>query len=201
MKKFFLTFVVFSVLLLIGCQENSITDPIQYSEFQEANNPTVHKGTIILESRLQDPYPVMNSYYIIDGEIQYQHILKFLDPITPNQQNIISLNFSFSADFTYLCTVCEPQSDDETAGTIAIETNDSLYVPKEDIYMLEKTFLIQGRDDGMFLTCRFLVNTDSVELNEMWLELNDGRQTSNDLTKNVGHEPFIYPLVANNQIN
>ena len=29
MKNLFLTLAVFSVLLLIGCQENSITDPIQ----------------------------------------------------------------------------------------------------------------------------------------------------------------------------
>jgi hypothetical protein len=86
-------------------------------------------------------------------------------------------------------------------GTILIETNDNFYVPEEGIYMLEKTFQIQGRGDGMVLICRFLVTTDGVGLNTMWLELNDGVPIVNELNKNVDPKPFTYPPVVNNQIN
>lgn len=200
MKNLLFTLVSFSVLLLIGCQENSITDPIQNTELQKTDDPTVTTGTIPLEAMLQDPHPVMNSYYIINGEIQYQHTLQLLDPIPPNPQYIIYLDLSVSANFTYLCTVCEPQFDEVSAGTILIESNDGFYVSEEGIYMLEKTFLIQGRDDGMVLKCRFMVTTDGIGLNAMWLELSDD-PTTNELNKNVDPEPVTYPPVVNNQIN
>jgi hypothetical protein len=175
MKKLFLTSVVFSVLF-IGCQENSITDPIANIDQKEVNksdDPSVHQGTITLEAMLADPNPVMNSYYIVSGEIQYQHSLVLLDPIPPNPQYSVDLNFSVTADFTDFCTVCEPQSSDFSGGTISIETNDNVFVSVDGIYLLEKSFPIQGREDGMFLVCRFLVTTDGVGLNEMWLELPD----------------------------
>ena len=201
MKNLLLTIVVFSVLLLIGCQENSITDPIQETGIQKTDDPSVTTGTIVLEGMLQDPHPIMNSYYIITGEIQYQHTLQYLDPIPPNPQYIVSLNLSTSANFTYLCTVCSPQSDNVSVGTISLETNDNFYVSEGGIYFLEKTFPIQGRDDGMVLVCKFMVTTDGVGLNEMWLELKEGSQTHNKLTKNVEPDPVTYPPVVNNQNN
>jgi hypothetical protein len=182
MKNLLLTLVTFSVLLLIGCQENSITNPIQDTELQKTGNPLAHTGTIDIEGMLQDPHPVMNSYYIIDGKIQYNHSLKFLNPSLSNPQYLINLNLTVSVNFTYLCTVSEPQSDEVSAGTIFIETNDNFYVSEEGIYLLEKTFSIQGRDDGMVLKCRFLVTTDGIGLNAMWLELNDSSHTNNELS-------------------
>jgi len=174
MKNLLLTLAFFlSVLLLIGCQENSITDPIQNTELQKTDNPSILIGTIALEGLLNDPHPIANSYYIINGEIQYQHSLEFLDPIPPNPQYSISLNLSASANFMYLCTVCEPQSDQASVGTLLAETNDNFYVSEEGIYLLEKTFSIQGRVDGMLLKCRFLVTTDGIGLNAMWLALPD----------------------------
>ena len=175
MKKFLLTGVVLSVLLLIGCQENSITDPIKVepkSKVQQTEQ--THQGTITLGRMLTDPYPVMNSYFIINGVIKYERTLVYLDPIPPNPQYSIALNLSVTADFNNFCTVCEPQISELSDGTISIGTNDNVYVSDDGIYLLEKTFPIQGREDGMVLVCRFLVTTDGVGLNEMWLELPNG---------------------------
>jgi hypothetical protein len=195
MKNLLLTLVSFSVLLLIGCQENSIVDPIQDTELQKTDDPAVTTGTIVLEGMLQDPHPVMNSYYIINGEIQYQHTLQLLDPIPPNPQYIVSVSLSVSANFTYLCTVCTSPSDDALVGTIATGTNDNLYVPEDGISVLEKTFEILGRDDGMVLKCRFLVTTDGIGLNEMWLALND----DHGINKNsIPGDTLTYPPVVIN---
>jgi len=179
MKNLLLTLVAFSVLLLIGCQENSITDPIQDTGLQKSDNPSILSGTIALESMLQDPHPVMNSYYIINGEIQYQHSLEFLDPIPPNLQYMVSLDLSVSANFTYLCTVSEPGTDIVSVGTLSTSTNDNFYVSEEGIYFLEKTFPIEGRDDGMVLKCKFLVTTNGVGLNAMWLALQNQNVVEN----------------------
>jgi hypothetical protein len=195
MKNLLLTLAVLFGLLLIGCQDSSLVDPIQDAGLQKTDDPSVTTGTIELEGMLQDPHPVMNSYYIISGEIQYQHTLEILDPIPPNPQYLIYLDLSVSANFTYLCTVCEPQFDEVSAGTILIETNDYFYVSKEGIYMLEKTFEIIGRNDGMVLKCSFMVTTDGIGLNEMWLALPGGNSTINNLDKSVEPDPVTVPPV------
>ena len=178
MKNLLLTLAVLFGLLLIGCQENSLVDPLQNNQLLKTDDPSLTTGTITLEGMLQDPHPIGNSYFIINGEIQYQHTLEILDPIPPNPQYLVSLSLSVSANFTYLCTVCSPKSDNVSVGTVSTETNNNFYVSEEGIYFLEKTFLIQGRDDGMVLKCKFLVTTDGVGLNEMWLEL--GNDTPNN---------------------
>jgi hypothetical protein len=199
MKNLLLTLVAFSVLLLIGCQESSIIDPIQDTQLQKNDDPSVTTGTIMLEGALNDPHPVMNSNYLVNGEIKYQHTLQRLDPIPPNPQLMVSLSLSVSANFTYLCTVCSPQPDNASVGSIITDTNDNLYVPEDGIYMLEKTFSIQGRDDGMVLKCRFHLTTDGIGLDEMWLELNDRGQTNSELTKNAEQNPIPDPPIVGNE--
>ena len=49
-----------------------------------------------------------------------------------------------------------------------------IYVSEEGIYLLEKYFDVQGREDGLILVCKFLVTTDGVGLNEMWLAKPEG---------------------------
>lgn len=200
MKNFVFTVVIFTVILLTGCQGNSITDPIEEPGTPKSDDPAVNTGTIVLERMLRDPQPVMNSYYIINGQVQYQHTLYFLDPIPPNPQYLVTLNFSVSANFTYLCTVCTPQSDNVTVGTISAETNDNIYIPKNGSSMLVKTFEVLGRNDGMVLKCSFLVTNNSIRINAMWLEL-DADPTTNELDKNTGSEPVDYAPLVNNHVN
>ena len=190
MKKLLFSLIVFSVLFVIGCQENSITDPVQFDQkdkIKKTSDPFVNSGVITLEGMLQDPHPVMNSYYIINGEIQYQHTLQILDPIPPNPQFLISLDLSVSADFTDYCTVCEPPTTGFSAGSISIETNNIIYMSEDGdgIYSLEKSFPIQGRTDGMVLMCRFNVTTVSLELNAMWLKLPDINDITSNQTNNL----------------
>jgi len=172
MKNLLLTLIVFSVLLLIGCQENSITDPVQDSELQKADDPLVQDGTITLERVLIDPYPVMNSYYIINGEIEYQHTLQIIEQVPA--QHLVCLKLSVNADFTYWCSVCEPEPiENNIVGFISSVSEDIISVSEGSTYLLQKTYRIEGREDGMLLRCRFYVTTSGIELNEMWLEVGD----------------------------
>ena len=206
MKKLFLTLVTFSILFVIGCQENSITDPltVEPTNKVQQTDPS-NQGTITLDRMLTDPYPVMNSYFIINGAIEYEHTLVYLDPIPPNPQYVVSLNLSVTADLTYFCTVCEPQTSDVSAGTISNESNDeiSISIWEDEIFLLEKSFPIQGREDGMVLKCTCHVTTIGVGLEEMWLELPDGNSNYNasnwndlGLDKNID-PPNIYPAKLN----
>ena len=165
MKKLLFSLVVSSVLLVIGCQGNSITDPLTTEAVKKnQNTDTYQHGFISLEGMLDDPYPVMNSFYIISGEIEFEHRLV--------SQNYISLHLLTNADLQYLCTVCSPSETDQLAGFISDESEDYLLITSS-ITIIEKSFTIQGREDGMILKCRFLVTAGGIELSTMWLALQD----------------------------
>ena len=185
MIKLLFPLVVLFILFVIGCQENSITNPVQLDgkgNVQKNADPHVNNGIITLEGMLRNPYPVMNSYYLINGKIKYQQTLEVFDAIPRNHQYLISRDLSVSADLTDYCTVCGPPFTGISTGTISIETNNIIYMCEDGscIYLLEKSFPIQGRTDGMVLMCRFSVRMDSIELNAMWLKLPD----INDITAN-----------------
>jgi len=171
MKKLFLTIVTFSVLLVIGCQENSITDPTSIEPTNKVQQDPSRQGTITLDRMLGDPYPVMNSFFIINGEIDYNYRLEVINTVPAVQQYSVSLRLSISAGLTYLCTVCGENNEETTAGYINGQSNDTVTLTGNDGYILEKSYLVQGREDGMVLIIKLLVTTKDVSLYEMFLVL------------------------------
>ena len=191
MKNLFVSLAAVSVLFFIGCQENSITDPIanELVNKNQTTGETFTSGVIPLEGILVVPGG-FQSYYDIQGQINYTHELVFLDPAPPAPQYYIDLNLSTGAVLT----------DGLNTFTISFASQDNIYVSDDGISMLEKSFPVLGRTDGMVLVCRFMITTDGIGLNEMWLELVDVN-SQNELNKNIGPEPVTYPPVVNNQIN
>ena len=167
MKKFFLTTVVFSVLLLIGCQENPITDPIDQQDLQKTDDHLVHRGFIELDGILEVPGQP-NSFLEINGQLGYVHRLVFVDPIPPAPQHYVSLSLQVNAE------LMDPFSPEDPIWIITDRTEDVIYVSEDGIYLLEKYYSIQYREDGLLLARRFLVTTDGVGLNEMWLVIPEG---------------------------
>ncbi len=194
MKNLLLTIAVFSVLFLIGCQENSITEPTQDKELQKTDDPSVLSGTITLEGILEIPN-LSNSFLNINGQGGYVHRIELLDPIPTAPQYYISLNLQVNAE------LMDPFSPTDPIWTITDRTEDMIYVSEEGIYLLEKTFSIQDRSDGLLLVCRFLVTTDGVGLNEMWLAIPEGNSTINNLNKTINPDPVIYPPIVDTQYN
>ena len=171
MKKFLSILAVFSALLLIGCQENSITDPIEQQDLQKTDDPLVHRGFIELDGILEVPGQP-NSFLEINGQVGYVHRLVFVDPIPPAPQHYVSLSLQVNAE------LMDPFSPEDPIWTIADRTEDVIYVSEEGIYLLEKYYIIRDREDGLLLACRFLVTTDGVGLNEMWLVIPEGNSNS-----------------------
>ena len=164
MKNFFISLAA-AVFFVMGCQENSITDQLINESLNKDQSPAPYQhGFILLEGMLDDPYPVMNSFYIISGEIEYEHRLV--------SQNYISLHLLTNAVLQYICTVCPPSEDDVQGVFISNDSEDYLLITSS-FTILEKSFTIQGGEDGMVLKCRFLVTTGGIELSAMWLALQD----------------------------
>ena len=172
MKNLFISLVAVSVLLVIGCQENSITDPVSNKSVNKDQSPDPYQhGFITLEGALSDPYPIGNSFYIISGQIEFEHRLV--------SQNYVSLHLLTNANLQYLCTVCSPSEDDVHGEFISTDSEDYLFIAGS-FTVLEKSFTIQGREDGMNLKCRFLVTSGGIELNAMWLALPDNNVVATD---------------------
>jgi len=174
MKNLFVSLVTVLVLLVIGCQENSITDPIaneSADKVQAVTLDTYFHGTIPLEAVLNDPYPIGNSYYRISGQIEYDFRILYLDPIPSAPQRSASIYFEVNADLQYFCTLYPFSYEDNLSGFIAEVSEDLVPLGGNFASLLEKTFTIQGRDDGMVLKVRFAVTNDRIELNAMWLAL------------------------------
>ena len=171
MKTLLITLAAFVILFVIGCQENSITDPVTSESTNKVQIPDVYpQGIIPLKGMLNDPHPVGNSFYIINGQIKYEFRIASLDMMRPAPRNYVSLHFSTDADFKYLCTVCAPSENDVLVGVIKSETEENLFLTGSFL-LFEESFVIQGREDGMVLKCKFLVTTGRVELKAMWLAL------------------------------
>ncbi len=171
MKKLLFLSVVFSALLIIGCQENSIVDPNAGPANKTANSPT--SGTIQLKASLDNPYPVFNSYFSIDGEVSYEINVVDRDPIPPNSQQVITLKLNVDAELNSICTVCSPLQNQTPAGLVSAETDDVFNETDDGGFRITKTFQIQKRDDGMLLKCSFFVTANEIILDAVWLELND----------------------------
>jgi len=169
-KKIFNSLVLFcigclvaaAVFFFVGCQENSITDPIAteaVDKDQAGTGDTYFHGIILLEGALNDPYPVGNSFYRISGQIEYKQKSVHESPMLIITQRYASLHFSINAELQYVCTVCTPSEEYSIADFISA------------VSLLEKTYTIRGRDDGMTLKVRFLVTANGTELGAMWLAL------------------------------
>ena len=158
MKNLLLTLAVLFGLLLIGCQDSSLVDPIQDKGLQKTDGPFVTMGTILLEGTLVLPGD-FQSYYTIEGQIEYTHELVQLDPAPPAPQYYVALGLSVRANLT----------DGFDRLSISTSSNDHVYVSEDGILILEKVFEVVGNNDQLSLICKFLVTTDGIGLSEMFL--------------------------------
>ena len=171
MKQLLISLVVFTVLFVIGCQENSITDPVLIESINktQTTSPNVIRGSIPLEGILV-VHGGFQTYYDIEGQINYTHEFFLLDPVPPAPQYYINLNLSVRATLT---------DEGHNAFRISSRSEDIVYDSGDRTYILQKSFPVLGRNDGMVLVCRFLITTDSIELTAKWLAFNDDHGINN----------------------
>jgi hypothetical protein len=169
MKNLLLTIAFFSVLLLIGCQENSLTDPVQ-ENLQKNDDIPVQQGTILLKGDLADPREQFISdeikHITILGAVKFEHRLEDFknDPTTPQQ--FVSLHLSMDAKIQDL------NSPEDIIWSLSGDSKDIINVSdKNSNSTLYKYYTVQGNDDGMRLVCKFVVKPLGVDLNDYWLQL------------------------------
>ena len=161
-----------TIISFSGCQENDVTDPVSpiYKD-QLGTGDTYYQGIIRLDGILNDPYPIGNSFYRIFGQIEYDQQNIFSDPALISSTRLANIHLVTDAELQYVCTVCSPSPEDELSGFLSEVSDDRVTIASNSVSLLEKTYTIQGRDDGMMLKFRFAVTFNGVELSAMWLAL------------------------------
>jgi hypothetical protein len=184
MKSLFMSLAAAFVLFVIGCQDNSIIDPVLTESINknQTTSSNIIRGSIPLEGILV-VHGGFQTYYGIEGQINYTHELFPLDPAPPAPQYYINLNLSLRATLT---------DEGHNAFRISSRSEDIVYDSGDGTSILQKSFPVLGRNDGMVLVCRFLVTTDGVGLNARWLAFSDGH----GINKNsVPGDAVTYPPV------
>ncbi len=173
MKNLFILLIIFS-FFMIGCQENSITDPVTNDDANKilfGDPEEILQGVIQLDRVLNDPYPIGNSFYKIIGQLNYtfRKIDLNSDALSEKPHNILHLQID--ADMHYICTVCQPSPEDNLAGYLSEEDDSYVEFVENTTFILHKTYCICGREDKMELHLQLTVSEKEVELNKMWLAL------------------------------
>lgn len=168
MKKIFLSVVISSVLLLIGCKENSMTNPVSSYGTNTVNktDTNIKTGSITLDRILELP-GLGNTYYQINGIIKYGEELfpQYLDPKTSNSD--IKLDISIDAKLINP----ELPGQENSVMSILEESVNQIYVSEEGIYLLKETYPVQGTTDRLELVCTYIVTTNGVGLNSIELKI------------------------------
>lgn len=166
MEKLFLTLVSLFFLFTIGCQQNSLTEPLtsEVAEKENFQEDTYLHGFMKLDGMLADPSRPLNSWLEIGGEIEYEHRIIYLNPDQTASQYYVSLKLTIEAE------LFDPYSPTTTPRVISEISTDKIDVQPEQVQSLVKYFKVQGRNDSMFLVCKFIVTTDYVTLDGMWLK-------------------------------
>jgi hypothetical protein len=180
MKKLFLSLVVFSILFFIGCQENTITDPLSTESpgMQGVTNGIAVKNdvpdVIRFENELSSPYPAntLIECFIVTGTVEVVHkVFPILDPTLASPQYRVTVKLSMDAEMN--CT----KGPDRTPWLIKGDTENTIYLTSGQVFTLTKYYKIQGRIDRMQLVVKYGVTLDGVSLIDMKLILASSRST------------------------
>lgn len=168
MRKISLFLVISTVLFLIGCENNSITDPGSADTIKknELSNGNTTRGSIPLDRMLVIP-GMGNDYYQIKGSINYtDELIKQIPNFIPDKYDV-KLDISVNAQLTDIYS-SDPKYK---TWSISSDSEDLVYVSREGIFILEKSYPVIGRKDNLKLVCTFIITTDGVGLDNISLKV------------------------------
>lgn len=184
MKNLFLSFIAVSVLFVIGCQENAITDPLSTdspgvqsvtTENVDKDIPrdfTDHPNIIKFQEKLEAPFTSFyNHTFKVGGAITFKHNVDYLNPPGPLYR--VTVNLLIDAELK------ETWPNGSASWAITGETKDEIYLSGNHSVIRVKYLKIKGRRDGMGLACIFGIDKDGVDLLDLWLTSPDGYSANN----------------------
>ena len=184
MKMLFSSFVILSMLLVTGCTENPVTDPVSPGDIQRANIPEITStvGSIPLGGIVKYP-GAGNTYFTLEGSISYNIQLIPGNSVPADLRSIDvtdkkSDTGPASTATSYYVRVALYADATLTSSDLTLQNDfyvssgsvNYLYKSVDGNYKLAKSYAIEGRNDNLSLACRFVVTDQSIKLDSRWLE-------------------------------
>lgn len=167
MKKIFFLMAFSLVLLLIGCNENSASNPVSPDTINKSASGlgTEHRGDIYLDQKLQSP-DVLGDYFQLNGDINYTE--ETLGQIP--QSSIAGLDEKLDISIEATLTDISVNTTKPVIWKISSESGDLVTLPQNGSNELVKTYLVPGRTDKLELVCTFTVTLDGLKLKNAVLQ-------------------------------
>ncbi len=156
MKRLFF-FAAFSlIVLLFGCDKNSVNNPVSpiNADKQAVDIGSVQNGIIHIDKKLINPIGNKN-YYQIDGRINYAEEL-----LTNNTVTTVN-GYEARLELTISATLKDNSISTNRADIwkISSEKNAVIALPSGETSDFVKSFPVPNNPDGLSLVCTFEVTT------------------------------------------
>jgi hypothetical protein len=170
MKKIFLGTFILSLFLLLSCKDNTMNNPVSPDQISPVQKSTdnIKSGVITLDRVLTVPGLTETSYQL-NGTIDYSVDDFPAGLSTSTQKPDIGLQLSIDGK------LYNPDDLKTDVWDVKGTSDEELHVSPEGILLLNKSYLVSGRKDGLELVCRFIVTTDGVGLNSVELSYADNQ--------------------------
>jgi len=153
MKILFLISVVLFLSLLLGCQENPVSQ-FETSQIFKDKPPT--ENSIKLCCEVKDPY---SNVCNLNGTVDY--VFKIIEnTMNPRATTLISLRINIYA------SLCDKLRMIPCAWIIEGKSDEIVQVSEEGILLLEKSYSITNRNDVVLLV-KYLVTTNGMGISSV----------------------------------
>jgi len=176
MKHAMFVLAIVVAAFIVGCQDNNITNPMAAnlsSGNQRSKDVTLPIREIPLHGVMHEPSGY-NAFTEINGQIAYTTTLISRDPIPPNPQWAVLVTLTVNADLM-------PWNSNGPVWGVSGSSRDEFALAEDadGAMVLEKSYTLIGRDDGVSLHLRFCISQETVVLSRMWLALPQADQKEN----------------------
>jgi hypothetical protein len=166
MKKLAFSLVIFSIIFLISCRDNSITNPID-SKAININNPSAEiapQNIIQIDEKLPNPDRI-NDSFLIKGIIRYNEEL--LDKISPLNQT----KYNAVLDISIEAKLFDNALFSKRTKTLNVSTKSKNYITFNSFGKVDivKSYPVLGSTDEMELVCTFELTGQSLVLKKISL--------------------------------
>lgn len=149
----------------MGCQEAQMTGPEAGSG---SDVPSVSKSfipSVTLSGLLPEPSPARGGFTEVNGQVTYSLAVVPLDPIPPQPQFLATLDLITSAELRP-----SPLQSQKSPWRISVTSRDIVPLFENGDGVLDRSYTIEGRTDGVRLHLRLRITLTGVTLAGMWLE-------------------------------
>ena len=160
MKNLFLTCMVLILVFIFGCQESSITDPVQPLTKDETG--VVNRNLIGLKYQLADPFS--RTAYMLTGQVSYNNTI--IPSITDDGKVWVKVILGMSSQLS------RSRGTEHPVWKIEKKTEDKVFFTNSATVatakMLHKAYRITNRSD-IELGVTYLITLKSVKVVEVFL--------------------------------